>query len=200
MARTKPFPSHSLTGGGSWWQIDYWCSCQALALTIINIEHCWHKLGHVQDTSQKGYVIPRSKTVKLRNHVIKYVRAPFLQISCNQGCSTNTFVIKSVSQSVSQSVGDPLWKYLQNSFIPILKELGSWTFERLVTSPPYVMCHVLNVTFCMSCLMCHMSYVNFFLLLLNKGIKLVGGGSVIKGARGDSEWTDSLICVTITDF
>ena len=51
-----------------------------------------------------------------------------------------------------------------------------------------VMCHMSHVTCHMSCVMCHMSHVtckkiiikkNFF---CDKGVKLVGGGSVINGA------------------
>ena len=53
-------------------------------------------------------------------------------------------------------VSHPLWKYLQQTFIPKPEKLGSWTFERRLTFPHLscVRCH-------MSCVRCHMLYVTF---------------------------------------
>ena len=58
-------------------------------------------------------------------------------------------------------------------------ELVSWNFERMSTplNMSRVMCHVSCVTCHVSRIICHMS-----LFFSEKGVKFIGGGSVINGA------------------
>ena len=79
---------------------------------------------------------------------------------------------------LTESVSDPLWKYLQKSFTPKLEEIASWNFERRFTSR-----HLSCVTCHMSHITCHVSHVTlFFYFFLDRGLKLIGGGSVNNGA------------------
>ena len=45
----------------------------------------------------------------------------------------------------------------------------------------HVMCYISPVTCHMSCVTCHMS-LNLFIYFFDKGVKLVGRGSIINGA------------------
>ena len=76
--------------------------------------------------------------------------------------------------SLTEWVSGPFPPYLQNITNPKPLELGTWNLETMFTSPnmSHVMCHMSPVT-------CHKS---FFLSFIYKGVKLVGGGSVINGA------------------
>ena len=51
---------------------------------------------------------------------------------------------------LNSSLSDGLWKYLQNTFSLKPEELGSWKFERRLTSPylSRVTCHLSHVTSC----------------------------------------------------
>ena len=82
--------------------------------------------------------------------------------------------------SLIDSVTDPLWKYLYNTFTSKPEELRSWTFEKRFTYP-YLSCVICHV----SCVTCHMSHVIYLYIccyFFDKLRKLVGGGSVFNRA------------------
>ena len=63
-------------------------------------------------------------------------------------------------------------------------------------SPPpnvsHVTCHVSRVTFHVSCVTFHVSHVTFFFFLFSdKGVELIGGGSVINGVTPSSFYSIS---------
>ena len=103
----------------------------------------------------------RSKVIstnikKSFNGIVK--KGYFLQTRCSRGCSINSLVTDSLIQSVSE----PVPQYLHNIINHKQSELVSWNFERMFIPQT---CHVSHVTCHMSHVTCHVSHVTFFLLL-----------------------------------
>ena len=88
----------------------------------------------------------------------KKLNVPFLnffniyQTRCSWGCSTNTFIINLLRNSVSQAGSDPLWKYLQKHLHYQPVRARELKLERRLTSPT---CYLSYVTCNMSCVKCH---------------------------------------------
>ena len=110
--------------------------------------------------------------------VINGATPPSLWTRCSRGCSTITSIHSLIKWSFSSNI------FQKHN--PKPEELESWNFESMfiVHFVSYVMCHMSPVT-------CHLSSVTcIFLKLsfnkLDKGVELVGEGSVINGPTPSS--------------
>ena len=108
----------------------------------------------------------------------------YLKFLLTRGCSTNTFVIKSVSESSFVKISSTNL----HSVTVRARELKFW---EKVHFPPPVICHVSHVTCHVSRVTCHMSHVRchmIFFFFFYKFVKFVDRGSEINGATPSSFW------------